>query len=257
MPRMKKRIYSGVVCEQIVYTIGDRVRDKSSAKPKTKELTKEQKEEHKKAKALRLFTRKINANFTPRGYFVTLTMDRENELHDFDEARAVRSNFCRRLKYHFKDIKIVMVMGRGKSTSRIHFHALIEGENIQPKDIEASWTGGKITRIDHLRTNCKISGIEVGPDYTAVAHYMFAHWTKDQGGHYSFQTKNLEMPIEEAPTECVRDYTEEHPPIEPKGYKYIGCTEPNNYGYMIFKYVKKSIEPLRKRGRAKQAVLYQ
>lgn len=237
MRRVKKRIFSGNVCEQIVYNVSDRG-DVKKAKPKKPRFKDEaEREAHRTGIAKRRFIRIVNANFTPAGYFATLTLDAASECHDFDEARIIRKNYVRRLLYRFPEAHIVIVMGRGRSTSRIHFHMLIEAEGMTAEDVIAAWRDGTVTRIDHLREHNRYEGVDLGRDYTAVATYMFEHWSAEQGGHYAYCSRTLAQPEEEAPRECVREYTPEKPPVEPKGFRYVSCIW-NNYGYMIFKYVK-------------------
>lgn len=236
MKRVKKRIFSGAVCEQIVYNIGDRA-DPKTAKPVIRFKDEHERAEHRRGIAQRRFVRKVNANFTPAGYFCTLTLDRRSECHTFDEARTVRRNYARRLLYKCPEAKIIIVMGRGHSTSRIHFHMFIEGEGITPELVSSAWKGGEVTRIEHLRAHNKVDGEDMGADFSAVARYCFEHWTEEQGGHYSYQSRNIAQPEEEEPTECRREYSPEKPPITPKGFKLASCTW-NRYGYMIFKYVR-------------------
>lgn len=235
--RMKKRIFAGAVCEQVVYHVSDRAKDPKKAKPIIKAKTEEEKAAHRDGIAKRRFIRMVNANFTPKGYFATLTMDRDYECHTFDEARQLRRNYARRLVYKFPDAKIIIVMGRGKNTSRIHFHMLIEGEGVTREAVAAAWNCGEVTRIEHLREHNKMNGQDLGKDFTQVAAYMLEHWKPEQGGHRYYATKNMVQPEEEKPTECAREYGPEKPPITPKGYIYIGC-QWNSYGYVIFKYVR-------------------
>lgn len=237
MRRVKKRIFSGSVCEQIVYNIGERGKAKT-AKPKIRFNSEEERADHRKKIALRRFIRKVNANFTPAGHFATLTLSKEFECHGFDEARAIRKNFIRRLLYKYPEAKLIIVMGRGRSTARIHFHMIIEGVPVEY--IRKCWKEGTVLRIDHLREHNRTpDGKDLGADFTAVATYCFEHWSEEQGGHYAYCSRTLEQPEEEDPTICARDYDEDHPPITPKGFEYVSCTW-NRYGYYIFKYVKQT-----------------
>lgn len=247
MRRVKKRIFAGAVCEQIVYNVGDRGNVKK-AKPKIRFNNDEERAEHRKKIALRRFIRKVNASFTPMGYFATLTMSKEYECHDYDDARTIRRNYARRLQYKYPEAKIIIVMGRGRSTARIHFHMFIEGA--PEKYIKDCWKEGTVVRFDHLREHNRTpDGTDLGADFTAVATYCFEHWDEEQGGHCAYCSRTLEQPEEEDPTVCVREYTPEHPPITPKGYKFVSCTW-NRYGYMIFKYVKEPGKEKRQRKRA-------
>ena len=237
MRRVKKRIFSGAVCEQVVYNVSDRG-DVKKAKPQKPRFKDEaEREAHRIGIARRRFIRLVNSNFTPAGFFATLTLDAASECHDFAAARILRKNYARRLLYKFPEAKIIIVMGRGRSTSRIHFHMLIEAEGLTAENVAAAWRDGSVIRIDHLREHNRYEGVDHGRDYTAVASYMFEHWTTEQGGHYAYCSRTLSQPEEETPREIVREYTPDKPPVEPKGFRFVSCTW-NRYGYMIFKYVK-------------------
>lgn len=251
--RMKKRIYSGVVCEQVVYCVSDKAKNPKKAKPKVTAKTEEEKAAHRDGIARRRFVRMVNANFTPAGYWVCLTMSQENECHTFEEAKLLRRNLVRRLTYRFPKAKIVIVMGRGHSTSRIHLHMLIEGQGVTTEAIIAAWKYGEVTDVEHLREHCKNNGKDLGPEYTALATYMIKHWTPEQGGHRYYASKNMVKPEEEKPKECVREYGPEKPPIAPKGYFYVGC-QWNQFGYAIYKYVREPEKKARKKRGERPAV---
>ena len=129
-------------------------------------------------------------------------------------------------------------MGRGKHTRRIHFHMVSEG--IPEEGIRSAWTYGKIVETDALRkiNKRRIDGqlVNCGQDYSALAAYMFAHWSSEQGGHRYFFTRNRKEPIVEAPKECRRRYTAEKPPRAPKGWRIIEV-KTTDYGYACYKYV--------------------
>lgn len=243
----EKRIFAGAVCEQICYSVSDRCAEPKKAKPQVRFKTPEERAEHRKGIAKRRFIRKVNANFTPAGFFATLTLDRESECHTFDEAKTIRRNYARRLLYKFPDARVIIVMGRGRSTARIHYHMIIEADGLTEADIIDAWKDGEVARVDHLRAHNKIDGVDMGADFTQVAIYCFEHWSEEQHGHYAYCSRNLKEPEEEAPRECVREYSPDRPPVEPKGYRYVSCTW-NKYGYMVFKYVKD--ESQKSRGRA-------
>ena len=141
----------------------------------------EERAEFNRQIARRRFARDVNANFTPRGYYVTLTFDIEHELHTFDDARRVRDNYIRRLLRACPEGRGFIVMGRGKSTNRIHMHMICEG--ISPEIIRAKWGLGEVVAVTPLREHNFYNGIDCGQDYTALAYYCFDHWTREQGGH--------------------------------------------------------------------------
>lgn len=236
MPRIKTRTFSGAVCEQEVFFVSERVKDIKEAQPRQRFRTEEEREQHRLGISRRKHARLINENFSPRSLYSTLTFDNESEVHTFDEARRIRNNFVRRLQYRAPDVKIVIYMGRGKNTSRIHFHMLTDG--IGEEIIREQWKCGSVLRIENLRAHNYYDGIDHGQDYTGLANYLIDHWTPEQGGHRWKQTSNLDKPERETPTLVRRVYTEAKPPRAPRGYILVE-TRSNQFGYFYFKYIKK------------------
>ncbi len=230
--RVKKRIFAGTTCDQIIYNTSA---GNPKGRPRLRFKSENERAEHRRQIARRHHAALINANFTPAGYYCTFTFSAENEVHTMEEAKRERSNFRRRLLYKYKNAKVSLYIGRGKSTHRIHFHAFIEG--IPEEEIIKAWHGGGVYRLEHLRANNKnAAGQDLGTDFTAVANYCFDHWTPEQGGHYYSRTNNFVMPEEESPKEIKREYSPEHPPKAPKGYIYVsGYMTP--YGYACYHYV--------------------
>lgn len=246
MKRVKQRIFSGVVCEQEIYVVADRVREDGSFIRRLRFKTDAERQQHKSGISRRRFARLVNENFSPESIYSTLTFDDENEVHTFDDAKRLRNNYVRRLLYAYPDARIVIVMGRGKNTKRIHMHMLSDGV---PEDaITQKWTYGKIVSADHLRAHVYYNGIDHGQDYTGLANYLFDHWTPEQGGHRWKGTRNLRQPQKEAPKEAKRSYTAEHPPKPPKGYELVDC-KITSYGFMWFKYIRIPDKRGRQRGR--------
>ena len=237
MKRIKRRTFSGVVCEQIVYSVSDRVKDvKKASPPRPRFKTEEEREQHKLEISRRRHIQLFNENFGPTSLYSTLTFDDENEVHTFPEATRILNNFIRRLQYACPEAVIFAYKGRGKSTHRIHFHMVSEGV---PEDvIEKQWRYGTVLRINHLREHNYYEGVNYGQDYTGLANYLFDHWTPEQGGHRWKQTRNARKPDVEPATEIKRIYTLEKPPQPPKGYVLVEA-KANKYGFLYFKYVKK------------------
>ena len=237
---MKRRIFAGNTCEQLVYNMPSGVKDPKAydpEKPKRQRFKDESdRARHKEQISRNTFVRKVNANMEPGDLYVTLTFDTEWEVHTFEDARKVRKNFIKALQRACPDAVIFAVMGRGKSTERIHFHMLLK--NVPAEVITSKWKYGKVISIKPLREDNYYDGVNHGADYTGVANYMFDHWTEEQGGHRYFSTKNARAPEKENPTEVriTGGYSEKRPPIAPKGYKLVSVkTTP--YGCMYFKYV--------------------
>lgn len=181
MQRVKRRTFSGVVCEQEVYNVPDRIKSLEKAEPRPRFKNEEERELHRIGISRRKHARLINENYGPTSLYSTLTLDNESEVHTFDEARRIRDLYVRRLKYHAPDAKINIYMGRGKTTFRIHFHMISEG--VSEKLIRDLWGLGDVLRIEHLREHNYYNGVDYGRDYTGLANYLFDHWTPEQGGH--------------------------------------------------------------------------
>lgn len=246
MARVKKRIFAGAVCQQIVYNVSDRAAEPTKAKPRKPRFeTPEERAEFNRQIARRRFARDVNANCTPAGYYSTLTFDIQHEMHSFDEARREMNNYARRLLRACPNGRAYIVMGRGKSTNRIHLHMVSEG--IPPEIIIGKWGLGEVVAVSRLREHNYYNGTDCGQDYTALAYYMFDHWTPEQGGHRYKRVGKLRHADEETPTEAHIDYRPERPPIAPKGYRFVRV-EYNRYGYMCFHYVRDR----RGRGRKKK-----
>lgn len=248
MKRVKVQIDSGAVKELIFYNVAERVDVKNSKPSRPRFKDEEERAAFCLAVARRRNVRTVNANFGPSSYYSTLTLNNENEVHTFPEARKIRDNFIRCIKYHCPDAKIIIYMGRGKSTHRIHFHMLSEGV---PEDVIAKlWRYGEIKQISHLRAHNYYNGIDHGQDYTGLANYLFDHWAPEQGGRRRYkQTANLCKPEEEKPVEVRREYSPRRPPMTPKGYILVESKN-TKYGYLYFKYVRQP-EPNRRGGRMK------
>lgn len=250
--RMKRRIFSGVVCEQYVYNVpeGCKLPEKHDPEKIRKERfkSKESYDKFRDGISRRLFIRKINAAFDPTSYYSTLTFDNAHEVHTFDEARRVRDNYWRSLTRKYPDAVIFLVMGRGENTSRIHFHMVSKG--IPEEDIEKKWKYGSIVECKKLREHNYYNKVDCGQDYTGLANYLFDHWTEEVGGHRWKQTRNAPKPEFEEPTEVKipKGYNELRTPRAPRGYKLTEVVAPEGYelidtaktkyGFYYYKYVK-------------------
>lgn len=248
MQRVKTRLFSGAVCEQIVFNVPDQVRDIRKAEPRPRFKTEEERAQHRIGISRRKHARMFNAAFSPSSLYSTLTLDNGYEVHTFREARRLRDNYYRRLRYHFPDAKIAIYMGRGKSTHRIHFHMVSDG--IPEEQIVKLWGMGEIVRIEHLKEHNFYDGIDHGRDYTGLANYLFDHWTPEQGGHRWKATQNMDKPVREPSTPVKRNYTEHNPPRPPKGYILVE-SKATKYGYLYYKYVRQP-EAKKRSGRKKK-----
>lgn len=248
MKDVKVRIFSGTVCEQIVFSMPDDEPVTKDTKPKKPRFNSdEERQKYNTEKSKRHFVRLVNTNFGPTSWYCTLTLDQEHEIHDFPTAKRELNNFIRRLRRKYPDARSVAVMGRGKSTHRIHFHIIVEG--VPETFIREKWDGGEIVRIEHLKENVRYNGVDHGQDYTGLAVYLFNHWTEEQGAKHWTATGNLLKPEHEKPTPVRRHYSETKPPRAPKGYVFVEG-KATQYGFLYYKYVREVQKP--KRGRPRK-----
>lgn len=234
MRRVKKRMDSGCVCEQIVYPVPDNA-DIKTYKKRLRFKTEADRLAHKERISRANFIRMVNENHSPASLYSTLTFDDENELYSFKDARRIRAIYRRRLQRVNPSAKIIIVMGRGRSASRIHFHMISLG--VTEEDVRKAWTWGSIVESKHLRKHNRYNGIDHGQDYTGLANYLFDHWTEEQGGHRYMATRNHKKPEAETPQEVKREYTVDKPPRAPIGYKLVEA-KATSFGYLYYKYIK-------------------
>lgn len=245
--RVKQRIFSGAVCEQIVYSAPGGARRIKNSGPKPRFTSEDERAQHRKQIALKRFVRMVNATFSPESLYSTLTLDVENEVHTFQEARRLRAAYVRRLKHSCPGAQIVMVMGRGKHTDRIHYHMI--SNSVPVSVIRDKWRLGEVLRIVNLREHNYYDGVDHGRDYTGLAVYLFEHWTEEQGGHRYYATRNMRKPVVEDTKEALIPYSVDRPPRAPKGYALV-ASEAIKYGYLHFTYVAEKF--LKKQGRGKK-----
>ncbi len=234
MKRVKQKIYAGHMIEQIIYNLPEQG-DIKKSKPRLRFKDEEERKKHREMISRKNHARAFHANFGPTSYYSTLTFDDEHEVHTFEEARRVRANYVRRLKRAFPDAVIFLYMGRGKSTSRIHFHMVSEG--IPEEAIIEKWGQGTIRHIAPLRENVRYDGVDHGRDYTGLASYLYNHHTEEQGGHHYYKTANAKKYEKEEAKEVKRAYSEQNPPRTPRGYMLVE-TRATTYGYLYFRYIK-------------------
>ena len=243
--RVKVRVFSGVVCEQYVYQVSDRIKDTARAKLRPRFPDDAARQKHKDEIARKKHARLVNANFSPCAFYSTLTFDDDHEVHTFSEAKKVRDRYARRLRYAYPDAVFFLYIGRGKSTERIHMHMISEG--IPAEVIAGKWGMGTVTRIKRLREHNYYDGVDHGRDYTGLANYLIAHWTPEQGGHRYKICGPYVKPEQEAAEEVKRTYNEERAPKPPRGYMLVEC-KCTPYGYLYYKYVLIPPEDKRRRG---------
>jgi len=75
MQRVKTRLFSGAVCEQIVFNVPDRVRDIRKAEPRPRFKTEEERVQHRLGISRRKHARLLNQNFGPSSLYSTLPLN--------------------------------------------------------------------------------------------------------------------------------------------------------------------------------------
>lgn len=234
--RIKKRTFSGVVCEQEVFTVsGLRALPDKNTEPRLRFHNREERRAHANGISRRRHAQLINTNFRPGDLYVTLTFNDKNECHSYKDCWMMTRRFLKRIRRKYKNAKIAYYCGRGENTNRFHVHLLAAG--VPEGFLIRKWGYGEIEDVKELRSHCIYEGVDHGPDFTALANYLFDHWEPEQGPHRYHHTRNFEKPEVEEYTECKRAYSKEHPPRAPKGYKLVE-TKSTQYGYLYFKYVK-------------------
>lgn len=236
MKQLKRRVFAGVTLDQEVMPCTDPVSgNMKKAKPKLRFKDDNQRVKHRMDMARRHFIRVFNATFRAGDLYATLTFDDAHEVHTFAEARRIRDNYWRRLRRACPGAVMVIVMGRGKSTSRIHFHLV--AQNVPEETLKKAWTWGMVLEpVRVLRSHNTYDNVDHGADFRGLATYLFNHWTPEQGGHYYKPTRNMQQPDAEPQTEAKRRYSPQKPPHAPEGYLYIGC-DPTPYGYVCYHYI--------------------
>lgn len=235
MKRVKRRTFSGAVCEQEIFNIRENQDIKTAQPGKERFQSEAERAAHREAISRRRHIQLINTNFTHNSLYSTLTLNNTNEVHYYEDMKRLRDNYIRRLQRRFPDAVISAYIGQGKNSRRFHMHMISDG--IPESAIRSLWGYGRIDRVEHLREHNIYDGTDHGEDYTGLANYLFDHWIPEYGGHRYRITRNAARPEKEEPKEIKRNYTEAKPPAAPKGYILVE-TRSNSYGYLYFKYVR-------------------
>ncbi len=235
MKRVKRRIFGESVCEQIIYNVSDGVKDLTGTRPRPPRFKSDaERERHRQHLRYTRFERTVNC-YPPDSLYATLTLDNEDEVHTFGEARKLARNYIRRLVYHYPDCMALLVMGRGKHTDRIHFHMVVHG--VPAEAVTRLYGLGDVVRVVPLREHNWYDGVDHGRDYRGLALYLYNHWTEEVGGHRWLGTRKQPKPEAEKPTECRREYSVQKPPRPPKGYMLVESRS-SEWGYLYFRYVR-------------------
>ena len=229
-----------MVCEQEVFNTSISALPNKNSEPCLRFQSEEERAAHKAGISRRAHARLINANFRPGDLYVTLTFDKQNECHSYEECWMLLRRYIKRLRNKYPHAKIAYYCGRGENTNRYHAHMLACG--IPEEFLISNWGYGEVREISRLRSHNIYEGIDHGADYTALANYLFDHWEPEQGPHRYHHTRNFDKPEVEEYTECKRKYSADHPPRAPKGYRLVEV-KTTRYGYMYFKYVKEPRKP--------------
>lgn len=245
MVRVMREVRSGAVLEKEIYCVPDGTKLSKKTEPADKEpLTAEEKAEMCRRKSERLFIRKVNASFTHRSYYLTLTYNDFDLPTDYETAERNLANFLRRLKRWQPGIKYVAVTGYGRKTNRLHHHLIIDGDYINENKVLELWTAGTVKRIEPLRKHNYYNSIDHGEDFTGLAIYLHNHSNAKTKGKRWKESRNISSPVVDKPRELKREVTTDKPPRAPKGYVYMSCYQSDYHqgGYISFKYVRETAD---------------
>lgn len=236
--RVEKKTYAGVVLKREFFTVAPVVlADHMRKEPKLRFRSEEERKRHRDHISRQRHVLLVNENFKPGDLYLTLTFDRKNECHCYEDARKLTLNYIRRVRRVCRHAVIFWYIGRGENTKRYHVHIL--AADAPESVLIGKWNMGEIKDVSKLWDHVFYDGEDHGADYTGLANYLFDHWEPEQGPHRYHHTRNAKKPTVEALRACRRKYSEEHPPKAPKGYKLVGM-KTTEYGYQCFTYV---IEP--------------
>ncbi len=136
-------------------------------------------------KAEDVLTQIILENYDEQGYVGTLVFDAGHATKDFGTAIHRRDAFFVHLETKYPSIQMILAMGRGQVTDRIHFHII--AKDITREQIEKAWLWGRVTEWHPIKRSRETMSEE---PYRALASYFCAHWTEEQGGLPFFATRN-------------------------------------------------------------------
>lgn len=125
MRTVKRRIWAGTVCEQLVYNVPDGIRNIDDYDPE-KRLRQRFKDAGERAAFLKEISRRVHfrnfmANFSPTSLYSTLTFDNEHEVHTFQEAKRIRDNYKRVLPIRIPDAVSLFIWAGVKAQTAFTF----------------------------------------------------------------------------------------------------------------------------------------
>ena len=231
--RVRRRIDAGCVCEIEIYNAAGAAQAARRVK-RLRFRDEAERAEHRDRIGRQAFARMIHANYVAgRSLYSTLTFRDEDEVYSMTDAKRARANYARRLRRAYPEARFVIVLGRGTKRMRIHMHMISDG--IPAGDLARIWGEGLVESAP-LRAHNLYGGIDHGPDWTALALYLWRHWTPEQGGHHYYATRNHRAPERDAVAEVRREYSPERPP-KLRGYM-LAEAYGTPFGYMYFRYVR-------------------
>ncbi len=215
MPKYRKKIKAGDVYE-VEEFYSPRTIGKKYERGRRESLTSEEQEKRNLQIARKNMTRRINANFGGRDYFLLLTHD---QIVTVDDAKRIISNFFKRLRRYrlkngFSDLKYISVI---EVQGRVHHHVVMnafEGMSMkEAQEILQDIWGRGLVKIKHLYKNQKDN---------RLATYISKENIKKGAKRWS-SSRNLKQP--EIKIELVKESKNRRPLRPPKGYKVIFFVE--------------------------------
>lgn len=128
---------------------------------------------------------KVETNFTPEDWIMTLTYDDAHLPEDPDGAMKRFSSFIRRLKRRMNkktpgsasDLKYINIIQQGSRGGRLHHHVFLKAPGLSFEEVQAAWGQGH-TDSRHLEYNEE--GLRGLVEYVLEGRATVKRWTCSQ-----------------------------------------------------------------------------
>lgn len=237
MAYIEKRVKAGMTIEVMKYHTYRCKSKKTNCRSENVNTTPEAVKRVNQKQAENRLRWKINTNFKPGDYYITLTYKRENRKSPV-EARKEFNNFMRRLRRLYKksDVELKYIAVTEYQSTAIHHHMVINGL-VSASEVSLLWQMG------HMQ----IQILNKTGDYSKLAAYLIKETSKTfksnksaSGVRYSC-SRNLKEPIIQEKVIRADSWRENPKPVD--GY-YIsgeiesGYHEVSGYGYQHYVMIK-------------------
>lgn len=237
MAYIEKRVKAGMTIEIMKYHTYRYKSKKANCRSENVNTTPEAVRRVNQKQAENKLRWKINTNFKPGDYYLTLTYKRENRKTPI-ETKKEFINFMRRLRRLYKkaDTELKYISVTEYQNTAIHHHMIINGA-VSAGAVSALWEMG------HMQ----IQVLDKTGDYSKLAAYLIKETSKTFKTHKSASgvryscSRNLREPVIHEKVVRADSWREMPKPIE--GY-YIsgevesGYHEVSGYGYQHYIMIK-------------------